>query len=254
VPGIDGVNDVTQLRHHLEVQRMSKSKGNVVNPDELVERYGADTVRLYLMFAFDWEKGGPWDSRGIAGARRFIDDVWKIGTTGYEPGSVTDDASLALRRSAHQTIEKVDHDMMSFKWNTAVASLMTLRNDLMEARRSATVSPDAWNEAAEILLVLLAPIAPHITEELWRARGHAESIHLQAWPEADPEIAADQTVTLVVQVNGKVRARLDVAPDIDEETAVAAAMGAERIQEWLAGGEVRKVIARPPNLVNLVIN
>ena len=254
VPGIDGVNDVTQLRHHLEVQRMSKSKGNVVNPDELVERYGADTVRLYLMFAFDWEKGGPWDSRGIAGARRFVDDVWKIGTTGYEPGSVTDDASLALRRSAHQTIEKVDHDMMSFKWNTAVASLMTLRNDLMEARRSATVSFDAWNEAAEILLVLLAPIAPHITEELWRARGHAESIHLQAWPEADPEIAADQTVTLVVQVNGKVRARLDVAPDIDEETAVAAAMGAERIQEWLAGGEVRKVIARPPNLVNLVIN
>jgi leucyl-tRNA synthetase len=125
VPGIDGINDVTQLRHHLEVQRMSKSKGNVVNPDELVERYGADTVRLYLMFAFDWEKGGPWDSRGIAGAHRFIDDVWKIGTAGYESGSVSDDASLALRRSAHQTIAKVDHDMTAFKWNTAVAALMT---------------------------------------------------------------------------------------------------------------------------------
>jgi leucyl-tRNA synthetase len=124
----------------------------------------------------------------------------------------------------------------------------------MEARRSNAVSPEAWNEAVEILLVLLAPIAPHITEELWYTRGHTESIHLQTWPEADPEVAADQTVTLVVQVNGKVRARLDVSPDIDEEAAVAAAMGAERIQEWLAKGEVRKVIARPPNLVNLVIN
>jgi leucyl-tRNA synthetase len=254
VPGIDGINDVTQLRHYLEVQRMSKSKGNTVNPDELVERYGADTVRLYLMFAFDWEKGGPWDSRGISGARRFIEDVWKIGTAVYEPGTVSDDSSLALRRSAHQTITKVGRDMEAFKWNTAIAALMTLRNDLLEARRNATVDLDAWNEAIDLLLVLLAPIAPHITEEVWSRRGSAESIHLQAWPEADPEIAADQTVTLVVQVNGKVRDRIDVSPDIDEETAVATAMASERIQEWLTKGDVRKVIARPPNLVNLVVN
>jgi len=254
VPGIDGINDVTQLRHYLEVQRMSKSKGNTVNPDELVERYGADTVRLYLMFAFDWEKGGPWDSRGISGARRFIEDVWKIGTTEYEPATVSDDASLALRRAAHQTITKVDRDMEAFKWNTAIAALMTLRNDLLEARRAANVSLDAWNEAVELLLVLLAPIAPHVTEEIWYERGNTESIHLQSWPEADPEVAADQSVTLVVQVNGKVRDRIDVSPDIDEDAAIAAAMASERIQEWLAKGGVRKVIARPPNLVNLVIN
>ena len=253
VPGIDGINDVTQLRHHLDVQRMSKSKGNVVNPDELVERYGADTVRLYLMFAFDWEKGGPWDSRGIAGARRFIDDVWKIGTTEYQPGEISNDASAALRRAAHQTIDKVDRDMEAFKWNTAVAALMTLRNNLLEARRTASVSPEVWNEAVDILLVLLAPIAPHVTEELWSRRGNDESIHLQAWPASDPDAAADQTVTLVVQVNGKVRDRIEVSPEIDEEAAVAAAMGAERIQDWLAKGEVRKVIARPPNLVNIVI-
>lgn len=254
VPGIDGVNDVTQLRHYLEVQRMSKSKGNTVNPDELVERYGADTVRIYLMFAFDWEKGGPWDSRGISGARRFIEDVWRIGTTTYEPDSVADDASLALRRSAHQAIIKVSRDMEAFKWNTAIATLMTLRNDLLEVRRDSTVSAEAWDEAVNLLLLLLAPIAPHVTEEIWSQRGSAESIHLQAWPESDPEIAADQTVTLVVQVNGKVRDRIVVPPDIDEEAAVAAAMAAERIQEWLAKGEVRKVIARPPNVVNLVIN
>ena len=253
VPGIDGINDVTQLRHHLDVQRMSKSKGNVVNPDELVERYGADTVRLYLMFAFDWEKGGPWDSRGIAGARRFIDDVWKIGTTDYQPGEISNDASAALRRAAHQTIDKVDRDMEAFKWNTAVAALMTLRNNLLEARRTASVSPEVWKEAVDILLVLLAPIAPHVTEELWSRRGNDESIHLQAWPASDPDAAADQTVTLVVQVNGKVRDRIEVSPEIDEEAAVAAAMGAERIQDWLAKGEVRKVIARPPNLVNIVI-
>ena len=253
VPGIDGVNDVTQLRHHLEVQRMSKSKGNVVNPDELVERYGADTVRIYLMFAFDWEKGGPWDSRGISGARRFVDDVWKIGTAAYEPEAPTDEASLALRRAAHQTIDKVDRDMEVFKWNTAVAALMTLRNELLEARRRGTASLAAWDEAVDVLLLLLAPIAPHISEALWNERGNDESVHVQAWPESDPAVAADQMVTLVVQVNGKVRDRIEVPPDIDEEAAVAAAMGTERIQEWLAKGEVRKVIARPPNLVNIVV-
>jgi len=102
--------------------------------------------------------------------------------------------------------------------------------------------------------VLLAPISPHITEEVWSLRDNTESIHLQAWPEADPKVAAEQTVTLVVQVNGKVRDRIDVSPDVDEQTAIAAAMASERIQDWLAKGEVRKVIARPPNLVNLVIN
>ena len=253
VPGIDGINDVTQLRHHLEIQRMSKSKGNVVNPDELVERYGADTVRIYLMFAFDWEKGGPWDSRGIAGARRFVDDVWKLGTTAYEPGTVSEEASLSLRRSAHQAIDKVDRDMMAFKWNTAVATLMTLRNDLLEARRLAKAGTDAWDEAVDTLLVLLAPIAPHVTEELWHRRGRADSIHLQAWPEADPAIAEEETVTLVVQVNGKVRDRVEVASDVTEEDAIAAAMASERIQEWMKTGQVRKVIARPPNLVNVVI-
>ena len=153
------------------MQRMSKSKGNVVNPDELVERYGADTVRLYLMFAFDWEKGGPWDSRGIAGPRRFVDDVWKIGTTDYQPGEVSAEASATLRRASHQAIDKVDRDMEAFKWNTAVAALMTLRNNLLEARRTSSVSLEVWNEAVDILLTLLAPIAPHITEELRSATG-----------------------------------------------------------------------------------
>ena len=253
VPGIDGVNDVTQLRHHLDVQRMSKSKGNVVNPDELVEQYGADTVRTYLMFAFDWEKGGPWDSRGISGARRFLDDVWKMGNASYEPGDASAAATTELRRRVHQTIDKVDRDMVGFKWNTAVAALMSLRNEMQTVLRQRTVTREAWHEAVTVLLTLLAPIAPHITEELWHRRGNETSIHLEAWPQADPEVAAEDMVTLVVQVNGKVRDRVEVPADVDEEAAVAAAMASERIQTWLEQGEVRKVIARPPNLVNIVV-
>jgi len=249
---VEGDNDVSQLRHHLDVQRMSKSKGNVVAPDELVEKYGADTVRTYLMFAYDWEKGGPWDSRGIVGARRFIDDVWTLATGDYE--SAGSDTDTDLRRAVHQTIQKVDADLEAFKWNTAVAALMTLRNTLQTARRDRSVSAGAWDEAVSTLLKLLAPIAPHVTEELWHRLGNETSIHLEPWPEADPEVAAAEMVTLVVQVNGKVRERLQVPPDISEDDAVAAALAADRIQDWLAQGEVRKVIARPPGLVNVVVS
>ena len=126
-------------------------------------------------------------------------------------------------------------------------------NTMLEARTAGDVATEAWEEAVRILLLLLAPIAPHITEELWQRRGNEQSIHLETWPEADPEIAADETVTLVVQVNGKVRDRLQVAPDIDEEGASAAAMAAERVQPYLEDGELLKVIARPPGLVNLVV-
>jgi leucyl-tRNA synthetase len=257
-PLIAGDNDVSQLRHHLEVERMSKSKGNTVNPDELVERYGADTVRTYLMFAFDWEKGGPWDSKGILGSFRFVQDVWKLGTARYLRGSdVTAEATAAssgaLRRRVHQTIQKVDHDMVAFKWNTAIAALMKLRNTLNEALNAGEVAEEVWVEAIGALLKLLAPIAPHVTEELWRGLGHDESVHLQPWPPFDPTLLVDETVTMVVQVNGKVRDRVEVPTDINEEDAIAAALAAERVVPWTEGKTVRKVIARPPKLVNIVV-
>ena len=251
IPSIAGDNNVNQLRAHLEVQRMSKSRGNVIDPDSLVAQYGADTVRTYLMFAYEWQKGGPWDSRGILGARRFLDDVWKIATNEYAAGEQKDDG--ALLRAVHQTIQKVGHDLEAFKWNTAVAALMKLKNTLSEATTAGSVTGPTWNSAVDTLLLLLAPIAPHITEELWHQRGHAESIHLQSWPEADPQLARDETVTMVVQVNGKVRDRIDVDPDIDQEAAVALAMSSERVQAFLEGGEAKRVIAKPPNLVNVVV-
>ncbi len=255
IPDVPGTNEVAQLRHHLEVERMSKSRGNVVNPDDLVAEYGADTVRTYLMFAFEWQKGGPWNSQGISGSERFLDDVWKIGTTDYQPANEADaDSSLALRRAAHVAIDKVGAELEAFKWNTAVAALMTLRNQCNDARRHANVSVEAWNEAVTSLLLLLAPIAPHLTEELWHQRGHAESIHLASWPVADLELLVTDTVEMVVQVNGKVRDRVEVANDATADEVEAIARELPAMADWLASGTVRKVIARPPKLVNFVVN
>ena len=253
IPSIPGGNNVGQLRHRLEVQRMSKSRGNVVNPDDLVEEFGADTVRTYLMFAFEWEKGGPWNSRGIKGAQRFITDVWKLGRAEYRPDAVDRDAAAALRRRAHQAVIKVGDDLESFRWNTAVAELMKLRNALNEALSARNVTGEAWREALAVLVVLLAPIAPHVTEEVWRLMGNKSSVHLQPWPTADREAAAEQTVTMVVQVNGKVRARLEAPVEISEADAVALAVSAENVARHLAGAEIRRVIDRRPKLINLVV-
>ena len=250
---IPGHNTVRQLRHHLEVQRMSKTRGNTVNPDELVTAYGADTVRTYMMFAFDWAKGGPWDSRGILGARRFIEDVWKLCNAEYAAANIDGPNEADLRRAVHQTIQKVEHDLRDFEWNTAVAALMSLRNDMQKVLRNGTIGPGIWAEAVDTLLLLLAPIAPHVTDELWQRRGNSTSIHLEAWPDADPDAAREDTVTMVIQVNGKVRDRIEVSADIDAESARVAALAAERVQRWLLDGDVRKIISRPPDVVNIVV-
>ncbi len=251
---IPGDNDIHQLKHHLEIERMSKSRGNVVNPDDLVEQFGADTVRTYLMFAFEWTKGGPWNSQGIMGSRRFIEDVWKIGMVEYQPANADSDESVALHRKVHQAIDRVQSGFESFKFNTSVAALMELRNSMTAAARGQTVSAQAWDEAVSAFLRMLAPIAPHISEELWQARGGEGSIHEAAWPEYDAAMAAEDTITMVLQINGKVRDRIDVPADISESDAEAAAIASERIQELTEGKTVRKVISRPPKLVNIVAN
>lgn len=251
IPTIDGLNDVSQLRPHLEVQRMSKSKGNVVNPDELVSRYGADTVRTHLMFAFEWQKGGPWDSQGIVGSRRFIEDVWKLGQTEY--GSESSDGDRDLLRIFHQTVQHVDADMAAFKLNTAVAALMSLRNDLSAARRKRNVSSDVWQEVVDGLLLMLAPIAPHVADELWRHRDHQTSIHLEPFPEPNMELAASSVVTMVIQVNGKVRDRIEVPASITAAAAEDAALASDRVRTFIGDGTVHKVVVREPNLVNVVV-
>ena len=234
-------------------EKMSKSRGNVVAPDDLVQKYGADTVRTYLMFFTKWDQGGPWNYDGIRGPQRLLNDVWVVGTHAYQAGQVDEAATKALRRKTHQTIRKVTQDFMDFSFNTAVAALMELRNLLGEAQRRQNVTVAAWNEAIANLLLLLAPIAPHVTEELWAQRGGAYSIHQQAWPVWDEEAAREEELIIPVQVNGKVRERLTLPAGASDEQIKAAALAAENVLRHLEGQEPRKVIVVKGRLVNIVI-
>lgn len=233
-------------------EKMSKSRGNVVAPDDLVAKYGTDTVRTYLMFFAKWDQGGPWNYDGIKGPQRFLLDVWDLAQAAYEPGRVQEQSDRALRRKTHQVIRKVGEDLESFSFNTAVAALMELRNMLQAALRAQDVSSASWNEAIDNMLLLLAPIAPHITEELAARRGQPYSIHQQPWPSWDKEIAREEVVTLIVQVNGKLRARIEVPATIAEEEAKQIALAEENVQRWLEGKAPRKVIVIPGRLVNIV--
>ncbi|MDX1616512.1 MAG: leucine--tRNA ligase, partial [Candidatus Promineifilaceae bacterium] len=234
-------------------EKMSKSRGNVVAPDELVARYGADTVRAYLMFFAKWDQGGPWNYDGIKGPQRLLYDVWDLGK--HEYSAVDEDvaASRELRRKTHQVTKKVTEDLESFSFNTAVAAIMELRNTLTDVRRVSRVSRAAWNEAIEHLLLLLAPIAPHITEELWAHHGKPYSIHQQAWPSWDPEVAKAETITLVIQVNGKVRDKFETSAGQSDTALRELALASEKIKQRLGEREPRKVIVVRGQLVNIVV-
>jgi leucyl-tRNA synthetase len=237
-------------------EKMSKSRGNVIAPDNLVERYGADTVRGYLMFGWRWDQGGPWDSQGIEGVVRFLHRVWDCV---LEPGLVTkghsgdEKSSRDLRRKVHQSIRKGTADMETFSFNTYIANLMELNNAMLKAKDAPAYGSRAWDEAVEALLLMLAPACPHIAEELWARTGHPYSIHLQAWPTWDEAVAAEETIALVVQINGKVRDRVEVPVDVDEETARSLALQCEGAKRHIEGKQVVKVIVIPGRLVNIVV-
>jgi len=237
-------------------EKMSKSRGNVIAPDRLVARYGADTVRAYLMFGWRWELGGPWDSQGIEGIPRFLNRVWSCvlrkaeGTK--EKAEVAEADIRALRRRVHQSIKKATEDMEALAFNTYIANLMELSNALLRARETSVYGTPAWEEAVEALLLLLAPACPHIAEELWVRTGGPYSIHQQPWPQWDEEIAAEETFTLVVHVNGRVRDRLEVPVDIEEEGAKRLALGSEGAKRHTEGQQIVRVIYVPGRLVNIV--
>jgi leucyl-tRNA synthetase len=233
-------------------EKMSKSRGNVVAPDALVDKFGADTVRTYLMFFAKWDQGGPWNYDGIKGPQRLLNDVWEIGTHDYAPGQVTDEANRTLRRKTHQVIRKVTQDLEGFSFNTAVAAIMEHRNSILEAKKAKNVSAAVWNEAVDSLLLVLAPIAPHITEELWAQRGHNYSIHQRPWPEWDAEAAKEESITLVVQINGRVRDKIETDAGQADEALKEIALASEKVQGWLDGKAPRKVIVVKGRLVNIV--
>ncbi|MDI3340974.1 MAG: leucine--tRNA ligase [Sphaerobacter sp.] len=235
-------------------EKMSKSRGNVIDPDDLVAELGADVVRLYLMFIAPWEQGGPWSSRGIAGVDRFVRRVWAIVTeTADMPADGPEsDAARRLRKLTHRTIKTVTADISGFQFNTMIARLMEFVNELSALRDSDVVRTASWQEATRTLTLLLAPLAPHLAEELWERLGGPYSVHQQSWPSFDPELAAAETFELVVQVNGRVRDRLEVPVDITEQQAIDLALASPRAQEHLQGRTIRRTVYVPGRLVNIV--
>lgn len=255
---VTGDEPMMQLRNQGIVlgedsEKMSKSRGNVVAPDELLDRYGADVMRSYLMFFARWEQGGPWNSRGIEGTWRWLRRLWNLVQEPFETGSVDDGRSRDLRRKVHQTLAQVSRDFENFQFNTIVAALMELMNDMISARSSAGLDPDVWQEAVSVYLRMMAPIAPHIAEELWHRLGNTDSIHVQSWPELDEDAVLEERTTLVVQVNGKVRDKLTVLADTSDDEAERVALASEGAQRFIAGKTVRKVIVVPGRLVNIVV-
>ena len=269
----------------VERQKMSKSRGNVITPDEYVSELGADAVRAYLMFVAPWEQGGEWDDSGISGISRWLNRLWNLIVEGYLPRTVDiaeatkpegysarsqKIASAAdfrtelprftlpitdveLSRITHQTIRKVTGDLERLRFNTMIAALMEFTNHLSRVKEQGYVSESVWEDAIDTLFRLLAPTAPHLAEELWQKTGHKYSIHNQSWPQWDEELAKDEEFTLVVQVNGKLRDRIIVPASTTEAEARQVAAESTRVQSYLEGKEIIKVIYVPARLVNFVV-
>ena len=240
-----------------EHHKMSKSRGNVITPDDYVSELGADAVRTYLMFVGPWEQGGEWNDSGLSGISRWLNRVWNLVLEEYQSKQVDASSSakahIELERLTHQTIRKVTSDMERLQFNTMIAALMELTNYLSRVKESGQVSPADWKTTIESLILLLAPTAPHLAEELWTQTGHAYSIHNQSWPKWDEALARDEEITLVIQVNGKLRDRITVPASITEAEAKAKAFESQRVKSHLEGKEIINTVYVPGRLVNIVV-
>ncbi|APX92729.1 leucine--tRNA ligase [Halomonas sp. 1513] len=247
------------------IEKMSKSKNNGVDPQSMIDRFGADTVRLFMMFAAPPEQSLEWSDSGVEGAHRFLKRLWRLanehlaaGTPGQLDTSALSDAQRDLRRKTHETIKKASDDIgRRTTFNTAIAAVMELTNALGRFHHEGeAASPEdlaVAREAVEAGVLLLAPITPHVCHALWEALGHAEPVIDAAWPVLDESALARDTIELVVQVNGKLRARLEVPADADKASIEAQALAAENVQRHTEGKSVRKVIVVPGKLVNIVV-
>lgn len=243
--------------------KMSKSKGNVVSPEEIIGEYGADTARLFILFAAPVDRDLDWTDEGVAGSYRFLKRVWRImeifedqiknGADQYDTSSLTD-AEKELRRVLHETIRKVTEDIRDrFMFNTAISSLMELVNEWYKFQNSTEVNDNLMREVAFALIKMMAPFVPHITEELWTVLGGEGSIHAQKWPECDEAATVKAEVQIVLQINGKVRDRIMIATGISKEEMETAAKANKRVQELTEGKTIVKMICVPDKLVNVVV-
>ncbi|NTV65556.1 MAG: class I tRNA ligase family protein, partial [Oscillochloris sp.] len=238
----------------LIIEKMSKSKGNVITPDDVVAKHGADALRGYECFISDFEASVPWNTDGVPGVRRWLDRVWRIVlASGEDAGQSGDLSARQLQRVTHQTIQRVERDITEFKFNTIVSALMEFTNALYKARDAGLAATPAWAEAIQTLMLLIAPVAPHLAEELWERTGHGYSVHQQAWPVADPALAAEDEIEVVLQVNGKVRDKLLVPAGASEDQLRTLAMESDRLKSHIGGKAIRKVIVVPGKLVNVVV-
>jgi leucyl-tRNA synthetase len=246
---------------------MSKSKGNIVEPEEVAAKHGVDALRLYVLFEAPPEKEIDWTDSRLEGPARFVQRVWRFvqnnvdaisSASSIEGEEQWNEEETALRRKTHQTILKVTRDVEDrFHLNTPIAAIMELVNELYKAIEPRPARPESWKairEATDTLLLLLAPFAPHIAEELWEALGHENGIGPGSWPAYDPAIAAEDRLTLVVQVNGKLRGRLSIGADEDDETIKRRALEDENVKRFLEGKDVVRVVVVPKRLVNVVVS
>lgn len=249
VPKECGDEPFTKLRNQGMIlgednQKMSKSRGNVVNPDEMVERFGADTLRMYEMFMGPFDQEKPWDTNGMVGVRRFLERVWSLRMTKLSTDKA--DKASPLTRLTHKTIKKVGEDIAEFRFNTAVSAMMILVNEMNAA---ASVPQSLY----EKLLLILAPFAPHIAEELWATLGHTDLIARAKWPEYDEVLTVDDEVTIPVQVNGKLRDTLTMQATASKEDIERTARASEKVQKCIAGKEIIRVVIVPGRMCNIVV-
>jgi leucyl-tRNA synthetase len=238
-------------QHGTVGKRMSKSRGNVITPDSVVEAHGADALRLYELFIGPFEQNLIWDEKGINGVDRFLSRVWDLCTVQYVSAATSGDDGLL--RLLHKTIKKVGDDLAEMRFNTAVSCLMIFLNELADAVRGSRISTAAWRNATDTLILLLAPMAVFQAEELWHRRGGEGSVHRQAWPDYDAALAADTLVNIAVQINSRLRDRLDVPADASEEAVRGIAARLPRVAEGLQDKQIAKVFYAAGRLINFIV-
>ncbi len=236
-------------------EKMSKSKGNVITPDEMVAQFGADALRAYEMFISDFSTATPWQTDGLAGTHRWLTRVWNLF---LEPArenlpQANEEQIKLLRRALHQTLKKVEDDINAFAFNTVISSLMTLTNVLVKAKDTAMYPDAVWGEAMKTLLLMMAPIAPFMAEEIWARLGGTYSIHQQKYPVYDADAAKEEMFTLVVQVNGKVRGKIELPVGVSEEDAKQKAFDDASVKKWIEGKTIASVVYVPGRLMNVVV-
>jgi leucyl-tRNA synthetase len=224
--------------------KMSKSLGNVINPDDIIRDYGADSMRLYEMFMGPLQSTKPWSTSGISGVHRFLDRVWRVSEREINDRNPPEE----LMKVLHQTIKKVSLDTDGLEFNTAIAQMMIFVN---EAFKHEGVYRNVWEQ----FITILSPYAPHIAEEIWQEKlGKSTSIMKAEWPEWNEELIVEDVVTIVIQINGKLRDRIEMKKDSDEESVKKKALSREKIQEYTSGKEIRKIIYVPNRLLNIVVS